>query len=1047
MRLPCRGRVLLAALALVFLCPAVHAVADGVNFTAARMAVEDLRGTFGAAYPAGEDELAELRRAEAEAAALETAAAAGGPAAAAQLGKWRALARRLLLANPLLGFDRLLVIRRSEKHLGLVQNWESNSSLPMSGFDNEFAVLFPLDGGALEPLYRPERDVFAGDVDLHFNGDRLLFSMPGKNGRWQIHEMTLADRKAGELPLILEPDVDNYDACYLPDGDILFTSTAPFVGVPCVTGSSHVSNLYRFYRKTGEIRRLTFEQDHDWCPTLLNNGRVLYLRWEYSDIPHFVSRILFQMNPDGTGQMEYYGSNSYWPNAMFYARPVPGHPTMFCAIVGGHHDVPRMGELVLFDPARGRTEADGVVQRIPGRGGKVEPKILDGLVGASWPKFLHPFPLSDKYFIVSAKPAPDSLWGVYLVDVFDNMTLLKELPGQALLEPVPLRATTPPPVIPDRTHPERDDALVYLADVYAGPGLAGVPRDTVRQLRLFTYHFSYHGMGGQINRVGLDGPWDIKRVLGTVPVEPDGSAYFRVPANTPVSVQPLDGEGRALQLMRSWMTAMPGESLSCVGCHEKVSGSPPARNAMAARRAPSDITPWHGPTRGFSFRREVQPVLDRHCTACHDGVDPALPDFRDLPDVHTTAKDAPYNDGSQFPPAYLALKRHVRNATMESDMHLLTPLDFHGSTTELVQLLRGGHHGVSLDAESWDRINTWIDLNTPAHGTWHEIVGMEKVAHQRDRRMAMMAKHAPCVTDDPEAVPALAPLADVPAATPGRVAADPMITAETIPAAPPSPSPDIRRRRVDLGNGAAMELIQVPGGEGTPLWMGASEVTNGQYALFDPAHDSRLEGGDFLQFCVEERGWPLNGPEQPVVRVSWERAMEFCAWLSGRTGMKFTLPDEAQWERACRAGTDTPMWYGPVNADFSTLENLADSSFKAVETIEPWKLPAGAIHPWRPAVDGVNDGHRVSAPVASFQPNPWGFFDMHGNAAEWTLTPCGENGGDRVVRGGAWGDRPHRAASGFRRQYPPWQRIYNVGFRVACTDAGAGTVVQTAAVR
>ena len=63
MRLPCRGRVLLAALALVFLCPAVHAVADGVNFTAARMAVEDLRGTFGAAYPAGEDELAELRRA------------------------------------------------------------------------------------------------------------------------------------------------------------------------------------------------------------------------------------------------------------------------------------------------------------------------------------------------------------------------------------------------------------------------------------------------------------------------------------------------------------------------------------------------------------------------------------------------------------------------------------------------------------------------------------------------------------------------------------------------------------------------------------------------------------------------------------------------------------------------------------------------------------------------------------------------------------------------------------------------------------------------
>ena len=181
------------------------------------------------------------------------------------------------------------------------------------------------------------------------------------------------------MPLIHEPDVDNYDACYLPDGNILFGSTAPFTGVPCVTGASHVANLYRLERNTGAIRRLTFDQDHDWCPTVLNDGRLLYLRWEYSDIPHFASRILFHMNPDGTDQKEFYGSGSYWPNSMFYARPIPGPATQFVAVVGGHHGVPRMGELVLFDPARGRFEADGVIQRIPGRGKKVEPIILDEL--------------------------------------------------------------------------------------------------------------------------------------------------------------------------------------------------------------------------------------------------------------------------------------------------------------------------------------------------------------------------------------------------------------------------------------------------------------------------------------------------------------------------------------------------------------------------------------------------------------------------------------------------------------------------------------------
>ena len=316
----------------------------------------------------------------------------------------------------------------------------------------------------------------------------------------------------------------------------------------------------------------------------------------------------------------YYGSNSFWPTAIFFARSVPNHPTKVVAVIGGHHDPPRQGELVIFDPARGRHEAIGAVQRMPGFGKKVEPVVLDGLVGGSWPRFLHPYPLSEKYFLVSCKPTKTSLWGVYLVDVFDNFVLLYEESGRATLEPFPLRKTQRQPVMPDMVQPDQKEATVLLADVYYGPGLQGVPRGTVKALRLISYEFTFHGFGGEPDRVGFDGPWDVKRILGTVPIETDGSTHFRVPANTPVAVQPLDAEGKALALMRSWFTAMPGEVVTCFGCHEPQNSAPPVQSRpMAVLRAPSKIKPWYGPSRGFSFVREVQPVLDAYCIQCHHG--------------------------------------------------------------------------------------------------------------------------------------------------------------------------------------------------------------------------------------------------------------------------------------------------------------------------------------------------------------------------------------------------------------------------------------------
>jgi len=1058
-----------------------------VDIAALRLAITDLSETFGPRYAKGREYLKRLD-------ALEQALQSAGsePEELRHVDDALALlSREALSANPLLDFDRLLLVRRSEDNLGLPQNWQSNSSLKPTGYDNQIAVLSPVRRGQetraergetraerdseLTTLYQPPGGQFVGDVDLHSDANRMLFSMPNAKGQWRVYEIGTDGSGLRQLPLIDEPDVGNYDACYLPDGRIVFSSTAPFIGVPCVRGSSHVTNLY-LLETDGSIRRLTVDQDHNWCPTVTNSGRVMYLRWEYTDTPHAFLRILFQMNPDGSGQMECYGSNSYWPNTMFYARPIPGHPTKLVAVVGSYHGEPRSGELVVFDPARGRRESQGAVQRIPGRGRRVEAVIVDWLTDASWPKFLHPYPLSEKYFLVSCKPDRNSPWGVYLVDVFDNMLLLYAEPGYAMLEPIPLKPVPKPPVIHDKVVPERKEATVFMADVYTGEGMKGVPRGTIKALRLVGYHFSYHGMGGFTDRLGLDGPWDVKRIIGTVPVHEDGSAHFRVPAYTPISIQPLDAEGKAVQLMRSWFTAVPGEVLSCVGCHEKQNTAPPQHATLAAVLPPAEIRPWYGPPRGFSFKREVQPVLDKRCIGCHNGQ--PQPDGREIADLTDRPQAKPPGSGrtlaDQFSPSYYQLWRFVRGPTIESDVHVLMPWEFHADTTELVQMLRKGHHNVQLDRGDWDRLITWIDLNTPAHGIWAEARGAEPVRLQEQRRREMLNRYT-SIDEDPEAIyrPPQEPVEPiVPEPLPAPASAE--IECDGWPC----DATEAVRRQTAAGTGLAtiaieldgetsLQMTLIPAGRfvmgstagcaderpaaavtiDKPFWMGTFEVTNRQYALFDPSHSSGYEHSDCLHYTPGERGFPLIEPEQPVVRVSWRRAMAFCRWLSEKTGRRFTLPTEAQWEYACRAGSATSLWYGPVDADFSPFANVSDATHESVDDFG-WPGRRTMIPPWRPADVRHNDRFRVAAPVGSFSPNPWGLYDMHGNVAEWTRSGYrpypydardGRNDdssrGLKIIRGGSWCDRPVHCGCAFRLSYHADQPVFDIGFRVMCETA------------
>ena len=1019
-----------------------------VNPPALRRALRDMAERFPATRNEMGQRLAELDEHAAHLPALASALAARTPGALEEAQAVLAFQREALLSHPSLDFEELLFIERRVPdarrpavgaEAGLPANWQSNSVLARRGWKNALVRMELRDPAArTTPVLEPDGGAFLGDVDLHFDGTRVLFSSIGTHGRWQVFEAGIDGGPVRQVSRGEEADVDNYDPCYLPDEGVIYGSTAVRQGVPCVNASVAVANLFRMDADGGNVRRLCFDQDDDWHPTVTPDGKVMYTRWEYTDLPHSNSRILFQMNPDGTGQSAVYGSNSFWPTALFFARPMPGGK--FAGIVSGHHGVARMGELVVFDPARGRHEADGAVQRIPGWGKPVEAIVLDNLVDESWPKFLHPFPIDETMLLVAAKPTPASLWGIYLVDVFDNMLLLAEKDEHVLFEPIPLRPTPTPPALPNQVDPTRDDALIYLADVYQGPGLDGVPRGEVKALRLFTYTYLFDGCGaGRAGSIGLDGPWDMRRILGTVPVEEDGSALFRVPANTPLSVQPLDEDGKALQIMRSWLTAMPGETLSCVGCHESKNESVPVRRTIAAQQAPSEIESWYGPTRGFTFEREVQPVLDRRCVACHDGSEAGVADLRGDERIDDWATHYDGYDGARFAGkfsrSYVELQRFVRRPGIESDIHLMTPLEFHADTTELVQLLASGHWGVELDDEDWDRLITWIDLNAPFHGYWSDVAG-DNVCTMEERRAELRHRYAgpdenhevrPAVDPQPAAMSGKELVRVAHTIPPDLLAASPLATRE--PAARPLDAPPTLRV-VEIARAGSLQLARIPADP--PFWMGTREITNEEFARFDPSHDSGVEPRHSYQFGIT--GYPVNRPGQPVVRVSMEEAQAFCAWLGETTGEAFRLPTEAEWEYACRAGTGTPFWYGDLDTDFAPYANFADA--KLTEFCQETYIYLHLVpnptkyDDWIPKDARFDDGGFLSEEVGGYAANPWGLHDMHGNVAEWTTTPCPWDERQVVVRGGSWYDRPQRGTASQRVAYRPYQRVFTVGFRV-----------------
>jgi len=628
--------------------------------------------------------------------------------------------------------------------------------------------------GVVEALLDDPRGVLR-DPAVSWDGKRLAFAWKKSLNDDDYHLYELSLTSMGVRQITAGKGVADYEPAYLPNDELIFASTRCVQTVDCWW--TEASNLYACDPSGKRLRRLGFDQVHTVYPQVLDDGRVIYTRWDYNDRGQVFPQPLFQMNADGSGQAGFYANSSWFPTTIAHARGIPGSGQVL-AILCGHH-TPQTGKLAVIDPARGREENQGVQLVSPQRETKAERIDTYGQQGEL---FCYPFPLDATQWLVSYAPdgwsggdhkSSDASFGLYWMDLAGHRELLASDPALPCLQAVVLAPRPRPAQHASQIDWSRQSATCYVSDIYQGPGLTGVPRGAIRKLRVVALDFRVAGIGENYNNgpaggalvstpiaIG-NGAWDVKRVLGEATVQDDGSAYFEVPARIPVYFQALDSHGRALQTMRSWNTLQPGEVASCVGCHEDRNSSPQAEvhgAAIALRGAPQKLTPFYGPPRGFSFPREIQPILDRHCIRCHSDREPllAMAAGTGLPPLDLPA--AARTQGPQrsfsllgettadatakraWSDAYLVLTRAVRDGRhgpkdpfrgqpnsrvvnwlgVQSPPTPLPPNSGGAIKSELLTLLEKGHAEVRLSREELEKLACWIDLLVPYCGDYAE---------------------------------------------------------------------------------------------------------------------------------------------------------------------------------------------------------------------------------------------------------------------------------------------------------------------------------------
>ncbi|MDR2641891.1 MAG: hypothetical protein LBC74_03780 [Planctomycetaceae bacterium] len=468
--------------------------------------------------------------------------------------------------------------------------------------------------------------------DVSFDAKKILVSFKPHNEKtFHIYEINVDGTGFRQLTSGM---FDDLDPIYLPDGkNIMFTTTRGYLYVRCMPPTNApVLARMPLDTKPGDknLYIISRNGEPEYTPSLMADGRVIYTRWEYTDKPLWRCQSLWTMNQDGTLVQTFWGNQSVWPDLLKDARQIPGSQRVM--FTGSAHHEWFAGSIGIIDPAKGLNFPDGltkVTQEVgwPESGnGPVDPKETADYHGSHYRAYYSPYPLSENDFLVSANR--HGKFVLLLMDSNGNREIINE--GRYnIWDAQPLRSRSVPPVHSDRvdwpTWETRDKpatGVLYSNNVYenAPPEL----KDKAKYLRIwsiehktYTYWYKrpYISTGPVVSAVQSEG---IKKIIGTVPIEEDGSVSFNAPSGIALHFQLLDENQRALQTMKSFTGVMPGEMRGCLGCHEShnrtvVQGG----TGKAMKRQPSDIKPvaWKDITVGYE--RYVQPTLDKYCGRCH----------------------------------------------------------------------------------------------------------------------------------------------------------------------------------------------------------------------------------------------------------------------------------------------------------------------------------------------------------------------------------------------------------------------------------------------
>jgi hypothetical protein len=605
------------------------------------------------------------------------------------------------------------------------------------------------------------------DPCISFDGKKVLFAMSGggKGTGYKIYEMEI-DNPSSIKQLTTDPNVGqavaDFEPCYLPNGDIAFTSTRCFGFVDCA--QHPVTNMFIMSGTGKSIRQVGFDQVNTFYPVLMETGEVMYTRWEYNDRDLQNSMGIFTMNPDGCHQTEYYGNQITWPMTFIHARPIQNSDKVL-AIAGGHHGT-YQGELLMIDRLKAglkSTSDPGAVKMIcPVRATKPDANKTDQALGGVYYTFEYPNGLDENSILVSWRKDEGqqmqntNKMDLYLMDTTGSRELLA-WGDQSICQAVIVKPRKVPPMVAKQVNYADSMGEFTVQDVYYGPGMEGVAKGTAKTLRVVKLH--YRVQGGSIGTQMPSGPsgafvpaifcpislggcsWEAKEVLGETKIFPDGSASFKVPARSPVYFQVLDSNGLLIASMRSWSTLQPGEKFPCFGCHENKLERPGSGQIPQA----GDPKPLEKPLgiedKPFDYPTVIQPILDKHCTSCHKA------NHASGFDLSGTLSSA---SSKKWAKSYQSLTSGIGKSSSNKAINISyifatpeqkPPYSFGSSKSGIItNVLYGTTHKDKIKTDITDKekriIACWIDLAAPHSGNYAKYMS----ASDSTRYMGLVAK-------------------------------------------------------------------------------------------------------------------------------------------------------------------------------------------------------------------------------------------------------------------------------------------------------------------